>query len=244
MPLLVRSWNLFHGRTYPPGRHAYLREAIELAIEDEPDVLCLQELPLWSLSKLEQWSGMAVFAARTRLRLGWLGRWPTDVHHGVLRSALTGQANAILVARKLSVLAHGRRVLSGRLLDWPEERRVSHGVRMREAEGRALVVVNLHLSHAGQARRAEAQLQTTLAFAEELAGDGEPIVLAGDFNLTARSEGMRELVAAGYSRPGPGIDHVVVRGAAATPLVVWPLERRSLGGRTLSDHPPVELQVR
>lgn len=242
--MLVRSWNVFHGRTYPSGRRAYLRHGIELVTRDAPDVVCLQELPLWSLPKLEQWSGMAMFSARTRHRLGWLGRRPTDVHHGVFRSALTGQANAILVARQVSVLEHRRRVLSGRRIEWPDERRVSHGVRIAADEDRvAVVVVNLHFSHTGQGRPAEAELRTTVAFAEELACDEEPVVLAGDFNLTAASEGLRELAAAGYSPPGPGIDHVLVRDAPATPLYTWPVERRTVEGRVLSDHPPVELSV-
>jgi len=240
--ILTRSWNVFHGRTNPPGRYAYLEEAVSLVSEDDPDVLCLQELPLWSLRHLEEWSGMAVFSARTRHRLGRLGRRPTDVHHGFFRSALTGQANAILVAKQLSVLDHRRRVLNGRPIEWPKERRVSHAVRVRIVGGQELVIVNLHLSHTGQGRSAEAELRTTVALAEELA-NGKPIALAGDFNLTSASGGLHELVAAGYSPPGPGIDHVLVRGAPSTPLLVWPVERRTVNGRVLSDHPPVELSV-
>jgi endonuclease/exonuclease/phosphatase family metal-dependent hydrolase len=240
--MIVRSWNVFHGRTFPSGRRAYLEEAVELAAKGGPAVLCLQELPLWSLRHLEGWSGMAVFSARTRHRLGRLGRRPTDVHHGVLRSLLTGQANAILVAEHLSVLDHRRRVLSGRRVEWPRERRVSHGVRVRDV-GEEVVIVNLHLSYLGQGRPAEDELQTTVAFANELAQRGEPIVLAGDFNLTSASQGLQELVAVGYSAPGPGIDHILVRGLPSTPLSVWPVERRTVGGRVLSDHPPVELEL-
>jgi endonuclease/exonuclease/phosphatase family metal-dependent hydrolase len=244
VPLLVRTWNVFHGRTYPPGRHAYLREAIELATEDDPDVLCLQELPLWSLGRLEEWSGMAMRSARTRHRLGRIGRLPTDVHHGFLRSALTGQANAILLARSVSVLDHRRRVLSGRLIEWPKERRISHGVRIRAVNGQRTVIVNLHLSHTGAGRSAETELRSTVGLADELASDDEPIVLAGDFNLTGASEGMQALVAGGYSPPpGPGIDHVLVKGVPGTGLSVWPVERRTVDGRVLSDHPPVELRV-
>ena len=242
MALLVRSWNVFHGRTYPSGRRAHLEQAVALAIRDDPDVLCLQELPLWSLRQLESWSGMTVFSARTRHRLGRLGRRPTDVHHGVLRSALTGQANAILVAKRLPVLDHRRRVLSGRLVEWPRERRVSHGVRVRD-EGEEIVIVNLHLSHFGQGRPTEDELRTTVALAEDLAAGGKPIVLAGDFNLSAASQGIRELAAAGYSQPGRGIDHILVRGLPSTPLVVWPVERRTVDGRVLSDHAPVELKL-
>jgi endonuclease/exonuclease/phosphatase family metal-dependent hydrolase len=242
--VLVRSWNVFHGRTFPAGRRAYLREAIALVCRDDPDVVCLQELPLWSLRHLEEWSARDAFSARTRHRLGRLGRRPTDVHHALLRSALTGQANAILVARRLSVLDQRRRVLNGGLSNWRQERRVSHGVRIHTDDGRTMVVVNLHLSHAGAgAPSTGGQLHTTLALADELARTSDPIVLAGDFNLTAASAAFHELEALGYSRPGPGIDHVLVKGAPATALSVWPEERRRVDGRLLSDHPPVELTV-
>jgi endonuclease/exonuclease/phosphatase family metal-dependent hydrolase len=242
--VLVRSWNVFHGRTFPAGRHAYLREAIALVCRDDPDVVCLQELPLWSLRHLEEWSARKAFSARTRHRLGRFGRRPTDVHHAILRSALTGQANAILVAHRLSVLEHRRRVLNGGLSNWPQERRVSHGVRVRTSDGRTLVIVNLHLSptDAGASSPGD-QLRTTLALADELARRSDPIVLAGDFNVAAASGAFHELEELGYSPPGPGIDHVLVKGAPATALSVWPEDRRRVDGRLLSDHPPVELMV-
>ena len=62
------------------------------------------------------------------------------------------------------------------------------------------------------------------------------MVLAGDFNITALSLD-------GYSAPGPGIDHVLVRGAPTTPPVVWPVERRRHTGVVLSDHAPVEVGI-
>ena len=52
MALVIRTWNLFHGNTHPPGRRAYLRQMIELVTRDRPDVVCLQELPVWSLARL------------------------------------------------------------------------------------------------------------------------------------------------------------------------------------------------
>jgi endonuclease/exonuclease/phosphatase family metal-dependent hydrolase len=242
--VLIRSWNVFHGRTFPAGRHAYLREAIALVCQDDPDVVCLQELPLWSLRHLETWSARGAFSARTRYRLGRLGRRPTDVHHAILRSALTGQANAILVAKRLSVLEHRRRVLNGGLSNWPQERRVSHGVRVHTPDGRTMTVVNLHLSHVGAgAPSTGGQLQTTLALAGDLARGDDAIVLAGDFNLAAAAAAFHELEVLGYSRPGPGIDHILVKGAPATALSVWPEERRRVDGRLLSDHAPVELTV-
>ena len=58
MQLLVRTWNLFHGRTYPETRNVVLERMIRLIAEREPDVVCLQEVPLWSIARLERWSAM------------------------------------------------------------------------------------------------------------------------------------------------------------------------------------------
>ena len=49
--MLVRTWNLFHGNTNPPGRRAFLDEMVELATADDPDVLCAQEVPAWALGR-------------------------------------------------------------------------------------------------------------------------------------------------------------------------------------------------
>ena len=50
--MLVRSWNLFHGNTETARRaSAYLDEMVELATADDPDVLCLQEIPAWALGR-------------------------------------------------------------------------------------------------------------------------------------------------------------------------------------------------
>jgi endonuclease/exonuclease/phosphatase family metal-dependent hydrolase len=257
--ILVRSWNVFHGKTLSPGRRAYLEDAIVLVTRDQPDVLCLQELPLWSLGQLEAWSGMAVFAARTRHRLGQLGRRPTDLHHGKLGSLLTGQANAVLVARRHAAADHRRLVLNDRAfaaregrrlglglavsLAWSVERRVCQAVRITPAGAAPMLLLNLHATHLRDRRCAEAELRRAVRFGEELAAEGEPLVVAGDFNLTASSPAVAALAAAGFSLAGPGIDHVLVKGAPATPLSVWPVERRTLDGRILSDHPPVELSV-
>ena len=47
----------------------------------------------------------------------------------------------------------------------------------------------------------------------------------------------------GFSTPGPGLDHVLVRGAETTPGLPWPLRRRQAEGRLLSDHAPVEVTI-
>jgi endonuclease/exonuclease/phosphatase family metal-dependent hydrolase len=226
--LLVRTWNLFHGNASPPGRRSHLRAMVELATEDGPDVLCLQEIPVWAVGSLGAWSGMQAFTAIARhgVPAVRLAGWATRLHNGLLRSALTGQANAILVRAGHRAEDLGYEEIGGAGL----ERRVCQAVRVDAS----YVVVNTHLSSRGDGQQQE--LDRMRVFAETLAQPGEAVVLAGDFNL-----GRFELP--GYTRPGEGIDHVLVRGASATEECVWPLDRRRQNGRVLSDHAPVEVSV-
>jgi endonuclease/exonuclease/phosphatase family metal-dependent hydrolase len=262
--LLVRTWNVFHGNAEPPERRGFLEEAVRLAAADRPDVLCLQELPVWALSRLGGWCGMRSFgavAARPLLGSAELGRAITELHHGLLRSALTGQANAILLATSLHPLAEGsivlnprrfRRALARELalersvrLAWAKERRVCHAVRA-EVEGRFLTIANLHASSVPDRRCADAELLRAAAFADSFAEPGDALVLAGDFNVVAPGSKTLEALAGpdwGFSEPVPGLDQVLVRGARATRPERWAEERRRLAGRLLSDHAPVETRL-
>ena len=229
--MLVRSWNLFHGNADPPRRRGYLREMLALATADRPDVLCLQELPVWALRRLEAWTGLTAFTAVARPPLwpGPISTWVTRAHQGLLRSALAGQANAILVGAEHAAEDLGHE----RIADHRRERRVVQAVRVAAR----LVVANLHASKEREGREVVlAEIERARAFAEALAAAGEPVVLAGDFNLQA-------LALPGYSAPGPGIDHVLVKGAPAAGVLVWPRERRLREGVVLSDHAPVEVVV-
>lgn len=227
MALLVRSWNLFHGNTLPPTRRSHLSEMVKLAVADAPDVVCLQEVPVWALPRLEEWSGLRAFpaVARRGLQPAGLAGWITRLDNGLLRSAITGQANAILVARALDVadLGHVQISRPGR------ERRVCQAVKLAET-----VVVNLHASTDLSA--AVEEIESARAFAAGQAAPGDAVVLVGDFNLVEHS-------VHGYSAPGPGIDHILVRGIDTRPLEVWPVERRVQDGHVLSDHAPVEVTL-
>jgi endonuclease/exonuclease/phosphatase family metal-dependent hydrolase len=267
VPLLVRTWNVFHGNAVPPERRAFLAEMVGLAAAaGDPDVVCLQEVPAWALARLEGWSGMAaVGAVAAPPRLGplrWtaaLGRAVTALDHGVLRSAFTGQANAILVAQRHRVVESQLLVLNApsfrraqarwlgidlvARLAWAKERRVCQAVRLGLSGGGTLLVANLHAtSYAADERLADAELRRAAAFLEGLADTGEPLVLCGDVNvLPERSRALRDLVEEGFSEPAPEIDQVLVRGLSASAPVVWPEARRRLGGRLVSDHAPVEV---
>jgi endonuclease/exonuclease/phosphatase family metal-dependent hydrolase len=256
--VLVRTWNLFHGNTLPPGRKRYVEEMVRLVTEDEPDAVCLQEVPPWSLGRLGEWSGMSVYGeVAARPSFGpipvtrEIGRWVTDHNAGLFRSGIEGQANAILVRRPILArhvvtlnpiafrLRTARRLGLRPLtqLAWGKERRQALAVRV---EGGA-VVSTLHASNARDVRVSEAEVERAAEWAGRLAGDS-PCVVAGDLNVdTKRSEVFGRL--AGFSAPGPGVDHVLVRGADVADYERWPPDRRMLGDKVLSDHAPVEARV-
>jgi endonuclease/exonuclease/phosphatase family metal-dependent hydrolase len=206
---------------------------IELVTLDGPDVVCLQELPVWAIPRLEGWSGMHHFEAVTRPPLwpGPLSTWLTRAHQGFFRSGLSGQANAILVAPRHAATELGHeRISEGR-----RERRVAHVVRIAGSPG--IAICNLHASNdfvQPEVPRAEAA--RAAAFVETAATEGDIVVLAGDFNVG-------DPLLEAYSRPAGGIDHVLVRGAALDSVGAWPQERRRQNGVVLSDHPVVEATV-
>ena len=213
--MLVRTWNLFHGNASPPERRAFLRRMIELVTQDRPDVVCLQELPVWALRHLERWSGMHANGAIARKPVLPFGASVvTGVHHGLLRSAVTGEADAILTrdrARALGVHVVGQKKL----------RRIAHVV---DVDG--VTVVNFHID--GD----RAQFDSVVALARERS------ILAGDANLVSAG-------ADGFSPPLAGsIDQILVRGLTLRDgPSAWPVERRTVAGRVLSDHAPVEAVV-
>ena len=83
-------------------------------------------------------------------------------------------------------------------------------------------------------------------FADSIARPDEPLILAGDFNLHPDTEALESLTGPewGFSAAGPGIDHILVRGAQVSEPRVWPADRRRRAdGTLLSDHAPVEVEI-
>ena len=242
---------------------------VRLASADRPAVLCLQEVPVWALPELGDWSGMAALGAvAQRPTLGpipstaGVGRVLTDLDHGLLRSAFTGQANAILLSSELRIQDHRhvilnpfrfRRAQARRLglgiverLAWGKERRVCQAVRVQDGD-RTLLIGNLHATGFANKLVPDAELLRAAVFVDGMARPAEPVLLCGDFNLSiADSRTLADLVEPewGFSGPTPtGIDHILARGLEASPPVRWPAERRRQEGRLLSDHAPVERVV-
>jgi endonuclease/exonuclease/phosphatase family metal-dependent hydrolase len=184
----------------------------------------------------------------------------TDLNHGALRSAFSGQADAMLVSPRLRVLAHERIVLNPwrfrraqaqvlglgvvARLAWAKERRVCQALRL-DREEETLVVANLHATSFVDERLADAEAIRAATFVEAFAAPAEPVVLAGDFNLrAATSRAVPELAEWGFRRAGGSVvDHVLVRGLATGAVERWPDERRRVAGRLLSDHAPLEVTI-
>jgi endonuclease/exonuclease/phosphatase family metal-dependent hydrolase len=267
--MIIRSWNLFHGNTVPPGRHAYLEEMVRLVTADEPDVVFLQEVPLWGLEELDGWSGMQAFGdAAAPARLGpipstaGIGRSLTALNSGRLRSALTGQGNAILAGRRFRALERRRLVLNDRgfrraqarwlrlsllaRLVWAKERRVLQALRLRDGD-RTIVVANMHATSCPpDPRVAQAEVFRAAVFVDGVAEPGEPLVLGGDLNVFAgRTHVLEELEESswGFARFGHSVDHLLVRRAELRSGTRWPEARRARGDRLLSDHAPIEVVI-
>jgi endonuclease/exonuclease/phosphatase family metal-dependent hydrolase len=244
----------------------HLEQMVRLAVADGPAVLLLQELPVGALRRLEHWTGYRSFgavAARPRLpaELGYrlTERYPQ------LRSAVEGQANAMLVAPGFAARDHTELALNPRRfrqresqrmelpfaarIAWAWERRVVHAVRVTLAESQTVVLANLHATkYSPDPRLADVELLRAASFVDSLAEPDEPVVLGGDFNVTVVSSAtLRALSTSewGFSQAGPGVDHVLVRGLEVVEAEArWPPERRRHKRYLLSDHAPVDVRVR
>jgi endonuclease/exonuclease/phosphatase family metal-dependent hydrolase len=256
--VLVRSWNLFHGNTLPPQRRGFLDEMVAVATVDSPDVLCVQEVPAWALSRF------TVGDLASRPPLGaTIGRLLTAPHHGLIRGAVAGQGLGIWLPARVQLLdqhtfalnprSYRRREAPALELDraarwtWAKEARIVQVIRVLVGR-QSFVVANTHCTgYLGDSRIPDTELLRAASFAESVSGAGDVLVLAGDFNLrSGRSRALAELSSSawGFSAPGPAIDHVLVRGARVAPMRVWPDERRRRSdGTLLSDHAPVELEI-
>jgi endonuclease/exonuclease/phosphatase family metal-dependent hydrolase len=138
----------------------------------------------------------------------------TALHHGLFRSAFTGEGDAILTRRAAHDL--GEHVVGEANL-----RRIAHAV---DVDG--VTVVNFHIDGDRE------QFDRVVALARERS------ILAGDANLVSPT-------ADGFSAPLAGsIDQILVRGLTLRDgPSAWPVEQRTVDGRVLSDHAPVEAVV-
>jgi len=211
---------------------------VDLVTADKPDLVALQEVPLWALGKLDDWTGMAVRWAVTvpALLLAPLAKLVTDLDARRVRSSLTGQANVLLAGPHIELGEQRLLLLNPEVSKWdwlfrrgPQQRFVQ--AVDATAYGRAFVVANVHTTN--RPEQAVRELERAAAFVAE----AERCVLSGDFNV-------RRHTVEGYTPPIDGVDQIVVRGLELERgPEAWPRERRMVDGAVLSDHAPVEAVI-
>jgi endonuclease/exonuclease/phosphatase family metal-dependent hydrolase len=263
--LRLLTWNLFHGRDFPPNpalltrRSKFLRRTERDATHAqvnrplradfvaqlagwEWDVALLQEAPPRWLADLERAAGAAgVRDLTSRNSLAplraRLAEWNPD-----LIGSNEGGSNMLLVRPPARIVATRAETLATR----PERRRLVM-VRLELPGGRRLVVACMHLSvpSTGQGR-AEALHAAGLATEWAM---GDPLVFGGDLNLRPADhrsafDDLRERF--GLAAPtGPrAIDHLLVRSLDVARPAALPASEREVPGPDglairLSDHAPV-----
>jgi endonuclease/exonuclease/phosphatase family metal-dependent hydrolase len=263
------SWNLFHGRDFPPDPALFgwrsrvlrgerrnathvqvnrelLAEFAELLAGAEWDVALLQECPPRFAAPLAAACGAEGHRVLTsRNSLGALRSFIARRNPDLIASSeggsnLTLARNGAIVERRELAIHSGR----------PERRAMAFA---RIAFGEAdLCVANLHATN-DRPELATADVLRAAEAATEGAGDS-PLLFGGDLNLRPRDdprafEALRER----YGLDGPthpaAIDHLLTRGLLAVePTTPWPPERRELprGGLLLrlSDHTPVQARFK
>jgi endonuclease/exonuclease/phosphatase family metal-dependent hydrolase len=260
--IAVLTWNLFHGRDFPPdpslqtwrsrlGRTTE-RNATHVQVNRElfrefAQILCAAR---WDVSLLQEcpprWSTALAAACnagshRSLTSRNWLGsirgplaRWNPD-----LLGSWEGGSNLTLVREGSGHGLVERREL---VLRRRPERRTMAFARLESG----LCVANLHASTSPPLATAEVRraAETAVYWASD-----SPLIVGGDFNLRPAQTPVFEELARRLvlDRPtGPdSIDHILGRGLEiATPAAAWAPEAREVpceGLRLrLSDHAPVE----
>ena len=244
-----------------PGRATAMRAGSSLAemcaviVEDDPDIVLLQEVPIWAGPLLREHTGMGVTLADAYgahvpflhvplpLAAGAaLGRALPDL----VRTQFEGQGQALLYGPDL-LLVSTRRVLLNEQRWLRGEPRIAQLVRLRHRKlGVELAVGNVHADPRG----APAQLEKA-GFVLERFARGAPMILGGDLNAGMHSAGLRSLVGRGWVEDAArGRDRPPARprrrARVAGDALAPPAPRLRLNGSLplrLSDHDPVDAVV-
>jgi endonuclease/exonuclease/phosphatase family metal-dependent hydrolase len=264
--LRVLSWNLYHGRDFPPDPVLFtlrsrlfrvternethvqvnrlLREEFTGWLADhEWDVALLQEVPpLWfrAIGRRARANGVRVLTSRNVIPP--LQRLGANLNPDLIAS-WEGGSNQLFVRTPGRILEHRTMTLARR----PERRRMVWA-RVRLPGGATACFANLHAS-AGLPRQATGELLAAAAAAVEWSA-GDPLVFGGDLNLRpARDPGvfteLRERHRLGDPTGPNAIDHILARDLEVVerPKRLAAEERELLqrdGLRLrLSDHAPV-----
>jgi endonuclease/exonuclease/phosphatase family metal-dependent hydrolase len=226
----VLSWNLYHGRDFPPDpalltwrsrlfratersathvqvNRPLLEEFARLLAGFEWDVALLQEAPPRWFSPLTRRLGASGTLALTSRNLLPPVQWRLADWNPDLLASSDGGSNQLLVRGRIGEV---RRMTLARR----PERRKMLWARVELPEGR-VCVANLHAS-AGLPRKAAAEVEAAGHRAVEWA-DRDPLVFGGDLNLRPRRDPepfarLRERFDLRDPTDPDAIDHLLVRG--------------------------------
>jgi len=262
----VLSWNLYHGRDFPPDKALFtlrsrllgvternethvqvnrslFRDFARWLADQEWDVALLQEAPpLWfrGFTRRTGSSGARVFTSRNVVPpLQRLAAWANPD----LIASWEGGSNQLLVRLPGRLVEQRRMTLTLR-----PERRTMVWARVDLPQGETVCFANLHAS-AGLPQKATAEVLAAASAAIEWSA-GDPLVFGGDLNLRPARDPfpfveLRERFGLGEPTGPNAIDHLLARGLEVVdPPQRLPAEERELpqpDGRLLrlSDHAPV-----
>jgi endonuclease/exonuclease/phosphatase family metal-dependent hydrolase len=261
----VLSWNLFHGRDFPPDRSLFTWRSRLLRRTEQNDTHAQVNRPLleefadwlggrpWELALLQEapprWfralagrcHANAAMALTSRNWLAVLRGLLADSNPDLLASN-EGGSNQILVRAPTEIVEVRRLTLTRS----PERRRMLWA-RVELPGGCALCVANLHAS-AGDPPAAAREVERAAELALEWTG-ADPLVFGGDLNLRQRRspevfESLRDRFGLGSATSPGAIDHLLVRGLQVVepPVGLMPEQREVEAGGLrirLSDHAPV-----
>jgi endonuclease/exonuclease/phosphatase family metal-dependent hydrolase len=263
--LSILTWNLYHGRDFPPDpalltwrsrvfriterndthvqvNRDLLDEFTQILANAKWDVALLQECPpRWSERLAEACGAEAHRVLTARNSFGWLRATAATLNPDLIASN-EGGSNLILVRPRAGAIVERRELLLRERL--PERRTMAF---TRLASG--VCVSNLHAS-AGRANLEIAERE--LLFAAERSvewADNGPLILGGDLNVRPRDGRIYEELERRFGLRGPtapdSLDHLLARGLEVVePPRHWPPDGREVAADglalRLSDHGPVE----
>jgi endonuclease/exonuclease/phosphatase family metal-dependent hydrolase len=214
--LRLLTWNLFHGRAYPPRRFPFtLRreryaQFTEVLGRLEWDVLLLQEAPPpWHGKLLRDLGATGACVLTDRNSFAWLRTLIAEIAPDLIASN-EGGSNQTFARGSWEIAETRVHTMTTR-----PERRQMLWTRMRSADGHELAVANLHASVRsvpGSGEQVVAAAEQAVEWAGEL-----PLVFGGDLNHSPEREpDVFEALARRFglapATPGDAIDHLLLRG--------------------------------